>query len=54
MPSKHEYFSILTDPSGVEFVRCGDEVLIVPLTAEGDVLLTIEPSAAYLRLPFSR
>lgn len=35
------------DADGVEFVRTGDEVLIVPLTEEGQVILTVEPSAAF-------
>lgn len=42
-----EYFSIRVDATDTEFVDTGDEVLIIPLTAEGDVLLTIEPSAAF-------
>lgn len=42
-----EYFSILTDADGIEFVRSGDEVLVVPLTAQGEVVLTIEPAPAF-------
>jgi ADP-ribose diphosphatase len=42
-----DYFSIHLDADGIEFVRTGDEVLIVPLTAEGQVILTLEPSAAF-------
>jgi DNA modification methylase/8-oxo-dGTP pyrophosphatase MutT (NUDIX family) len=42
-----QYFSLLTHESGDEFVRTGDEVLIVPVTAEGDVLLAVEPSPAF-------
>jgi len=42
-----QWFSILVDASGTEFVRTGDEVLVVALTAEGEVLLTVEPSAAF-------
>ena len=42
-----DYFSIHLDADGIEFVRTGDEVLIVPLTAEGEVILTIEPSTAF-------
>ena len=41
------YFSLIADPVHAEFVRCGDEALVVALTADGDVLLTIEPSAAF-------
>ncbi len=42
-----EYFSIGLDSIHKEFVVTGDEVLIVPLTEEGEVVLTIEPSAAF-------
>jgi 8-oxo-dGTP pyrophosphatase MutT (NUDIX family) len=41
-----DYFSIHLDADGIEFVRTG-EVLIIPLTAEGQVILTLEPSAAF-------
>ena len=46
-PSSKSYFSLVRTVSGIEFVRAGNEVLIVPLTAEGEVILTIEPSAAF-------
>jgi len=42
-----KYFSILVDAYGTEFVRTGDEVLVVPFTAEEKVILTSEPSAAF-------
>ena len=42
-----DYFSIHLDADGIEFVHTGDEVLIVPLIAEGEVILTFEPSAAF-------
>jgi len=42
-----DYFSIHLDAGGIEYVRAGDEVLVIPLTATGDVLLTLEPSAAF-------
>ena len=41
------YFSICLDALHTEFVQAGDEVLIVPLTADGEVILTLEPSAAF-------
>lgn len=41
------YFSVLEDENGIEFVHTGDEVLIVPLTSEGQVMLVVEPSAAF-------
>ena len=34
-----EYFSLEVDADGVQYIRCSDEVLIVPLTAEGEILL---------------
>lgn len=42
-----DYFSIEQDDSGTGFVRTGDEVLVVPLTAQDEVILAIEPSAAF-------
>jgi ADP-ribose diphosphatase len=42
------YFAIRLDEHGNEFVEVRDnEVLIVPLTEEGDVILTSEPSSAF-------
>ena len=41
------YFALVADPIHAEFVRCGDEALVVALTDEGEVILTIEPSAAF-------
>ena len=42
-----KYFAIDADPIHGELVRCGDETLVVALTDDGDVLLTVEPSAAF-------
>jgi ADP-ribose diphosphatase len=43
-----EYFSIYRDVTDSEFVGTSeDEVLVVALTAQGEVLLTIEPSPAF-------
>ena len=41
------WFSIAVTSTGEEVVLAADEALIVPLTAEGEVLLTLEPSAAF-------
>jgi ADP compounds hydrolase len=41
------YYSICTNEQGEEFISATNEVLIVPLTPEGDVLMTIEPSVAF-------
>jgi 8-oxo-dGTP pyrophosphatase MutT (NUDIX family) len=41
------YFAIVVDGDGTEYVRTGDEVLVVPLTAQGEVLLISEPAPAF-------
>ncbi len=41
------YYSICTNQQGEEFVSSTNEVLVVPLTPEGDILMTIEPSVAF-------
>ena len=46
------YFSILAGADGTEFVRTGDEVLVVALTEHGKVLLITEPSPAFNALTF--
>ena len=40
------YFSLMAGADGVGFVQCGDAVVVVPLTAGGDVLLAVERSPA--------
>jgi ADP-ribose diphosphatase len=43
-----DWFSIRTDAAGDEYVvSTGDEVLVVPLTDAGEVLLAVEPSPAF-------
>jgi len=42
-----KYFSIQTDTHGTEFVRTGDEVLVVALAEPDQVLLIKEPSPAF-------
>lgn len=42
-----QYFSICRDAEGSEYVACGDEVLVVALTGQGEVLLTREPAPAF-------
>ena len=44
---KGKYFAIVAEPTHGEFVRCGDEVLIVAITDGDKVILTVEPSAAF-------
>jgi hypothetical protein len=41
------YFAIVADETHGEFVRAGDELLVVPVTSDGDVVLAVEPSAAF-------
>lgn len=43
------YFTLMADAEGVGFVHCGDGVLVVPLTADGQVLLAVERSPAFDR-----
>ena len=49
MPYKSKYFEIAEDSAGDEYVICSDEVLIIPLTAEGDILFIREPAPAFGR-----
>jgi ADP-ribose diphosphatase len=41
------YYALWTNEEGQEFVSARNEALVVPLTPEGDVLMTIEPSVAF-------
>jgi len=41
------YHALVADPIHGELVRCGGEAMVVALTEDGDVLLTVEPSAAF-------
>jgi hypothetical protein len=43
------YFSLMADADGVGFVHCSDGVLVVPVTADGQVLLAVERSPAFDR-----
>lgn len=46
--AQSDWFSIRTDATGDEYVAStGDEVLVVPLTEAGEVLLAVEPSPAF-------
>jgi len=42
-----DWFAIRTDACGEEYVACDDEVQVVALTADRQVLLAVEPSAAF-------
>lgn len=41
------YFSLRVDDAGREFAQTGNEVLVVPLTSENEIILTIEASPAF-------
>jgi len=43
------HFTLMADSEGVGYVHCGDGVLVVPLTADGQVLLAVEHSPAFGR-----
>ena len=46
--AQSDWFSIRTVAAGDEYVAStGDEVLVVPLTEAGEVLLAVEPSPAF-------
>lgn len=42
-----KFFTLLADAVHGEVVRCGNEVLVVALDDDGQVILTVEPSAAF-------
>lgn len=41
------YFTLMADEDGVGFVHCGDGVLVVPVTDDGQALLVVERSPAF-------
>lgn len=43
------YFTLMAGSDGVGFVHCGDGVLVVPFTADGQVLMAVERSPAFDR-----
>jgi len=43
------YLTLMADAEGVGYVHCGDGVLVVPVTADGRVLLAVEYSPAFGR-----
>jgi ADP compounds hydrolase len=49
MPSRSKYFAIAEDSAGDEYVICADEVLMVPLTGDGQVIFIREPAPAFGR-----
>ena len=44
---QNRYFSLDSDKSGTLFVRCANEVIVVPLTANMHITFITEPSAAF-------
>ena len=47
--SSDPYFTLMADADGVGFVHCGDGILVVPLTDDGQVLMAEERSPAFNR-----
>ncbi len=47
MPEKADYMKIERNEHNEQYVHCGDEVRVVPLTGSGHVILSIEPSPAF-------
>jgi ADP-ribose diphosphatase len=48
MWANDEWFALKKDQRGEAYIRPrGDEVLVVPLTADGQIILSTEPSAAF-------
>src|SRR5690349_7430833 len=47
MDNYEHYLMLERDENGLEFVRGDDEVLVVALTDANEVLLIVEPSAAF-------
>ena len=43
------YFALMADADGVGYIQCGDGVLVVPLTEDGQVLMGVERSPAFDR-----
>jgi ADP-ribose diphosphatase len=49
MPFKSKYFEVLEDSENDEYIACGDEVLMIPLTEDGQVIFIREPAPAFGR-----
>lgn len=49
MPYKSKYFEIAEDSAGDEYVICSDEVIVVPLTSDGQIIFIREPAPAFGR-----
>lgn len=43
------YFKLMVAADGLGYMHCGDGVLVVPLTDDGDVLMAVEHSPAFDR-----
>lgn len=46
---KSKYFEISDDSEGDEIITCPDEVLMIPLTSDGQVIFIREPAPAFGR-----
>ncbi len=49
MSFKNKYFEIAEDAEGDEIIACSDEVLMIPLTSDGQVIFIREPAPAFGR-----
>lgn len=49
MPYKSEYYEIAEDSAGDEYVISADEVLMIPLTSDGQIIFIREPAPAFGR-----
>jgi ADP compounds hydrolase len=49
MPYKSKYFELAEDGEGDEFIICADEVLMVPVTGDGQIIFIREPAPAFGR-----
>ena len=49
MPYKSKYFELAEDGEGDEFIICADEVLMIPVTSDGQIVFIREPAPAFAR-----
>lgn len=47
MTEQRKYFWVETDPRGEEYIRTFDEVLALPIDADGNVLFAVEAAPAF-------
>jgi 8-oxo-dGTP pyrophosphatase MutT (NUDIX family) len=47
MDEEKSYFGFKRDARGEQYITCDDEVLILPVDAQGAVIFSVEPAAAF-------